>query len=197
MNDDKSSVLTVQELSDHEEIRRIFVEYARYLDAGDHAGSASLFASDGVMAAEIGDAVGPAAIEAAIDAALSPSTRATFPSAVHVMNNQSIDVDGDHATTEVLWFYLTTDDDGVPTVLQAADLLVHPTYADALPTSLIEALATGTPTIATRVGGVPEVVGDSGELVGVGDVAALTESMVALAGDPDRRHQMSVISWRM
>jgi glycosyltransferase involved in cell wall biosynthesis len=80
----------------------------------------------------------------------------------------------------------------VPTVLQAADLLVHPTYADALPTSLIEALATGTPTIATRVGGVPEVVGDSGELVGVGDVAALTESMVALARDPDRRHEMSV-----
>ncbi|WP_116996510.1 nuclear transport factor 2 family protein [Desertimonas flava] len=119
MNDDKSTTLSLQELSDHEEIRRIFVEYARHLDAGDHAGYASLFASDGVMAAEIGDAVGPAAIEAALDAALSPATRATFPPAVHVMNNQSIDVDGDNATTEVLWIYLTTDDDGAPTVLQA------------------------------------------------------------------------------
>ena len=35
------------------------------------------------------------------------------------MNNQRIDIDGDTATTDVLWFYLTTDDDGVPTVLQA------------------------------------------------------------------------------
>lgn len=119
MNDVKSSPLTLQELSDHEEIRRIFVEYARHLDAADHAGYASLFARDGVLVAQIGEAVGPAAIESALDAALSPEMRATFPSAVHVMNNQSIDVDGDTATTEVLWFYLTTDDDGVPKVLQA------------------------------------------------------------------------------
>jgi uncharacterized protein (TIGR02246 family) len=111
--------LTVEELAAHEEIRRIFVEYARYLDAADHAGYASLFARDGVMAAQLGEAVGPAAIKAALDQALSPEVRATFPSAVHVMNNQSIDVDGDTATTEVLWFYLTTDADGVPMVLQA------------------------------------------------------------------------------
>jgi uncharacterized protein (TIGR02246 family) len=114
-----TSDLTLRELADHEEIRRIFVEYARYLDAADHAGYASLFARDGVMAAQLGEAVGPAAIEAALDAALSPQVRATFPSAVHVMNNQSIDVDGDTATTAVLWFYLTTDGDGVPMVLQA------------------------------------------------------------------------------
>ena len=110
---------TLRELADHEEIRRIFVEYARYLDSADHAGYASLFARDGVMVAQLGEAVGPAAIEAALDRALSPDVRATFPSAVHVMNNQSIDVDGDTATTGVLWFYLTTDDDGVPMVLQA------------------------------------------------------------------------------
>ena len=108
-----------QELEDREAIRRIFADYAGYLDAGDHAGYASLFADDGVMAAQLGEAVGPAAIEATLDAALGPSVRATFPSAVHVMNNQRIDIDGDAATTDVLWFYLTTDDDGVPTILQA------------------------------------------------------------------------------
>ncbi len=80
----------------------------------------------------------------------------------------------------------------VPSLLQAADLLVHPTHADALPTSLIEALATGTPVIATRVGGVPEVVGDSGELFDVGDVAALTRSLEDLAADPERRRELSV-----
>ena len=60
----------MQELEDREAIRRIFVDYARYLDAGDHAGYASLFADDGVMAAQLGEAVGPAAIEATLDAAL-------------------------------------------------------------------------------------------------------------------------------
>lgn len=114
MTDDRT-----QELEDREAIRRIFADYAAYLDAGDHAGYASLFADDGVMAAQLGEAVGPAAIEATLDAALGPSVRATFPSAVHVMNNQRIDIDGDAATTDVLWFYLTTDDDGVPTILQA------------------------------------------------------------------------------
>jgi ketosteroid isomerase-like protein len=109
----------VQELEDREEIRRIFVDYARYLDAGDHAGYASLFASDGVMVAQLGEAVGPAAIEATLDAALSPEIRAGFPPAVHVMNNVSVDIDGDTATAEVLWFYLTTDADGVPMVLQS------------------------------------------------------------------------------
>jgi uncharacterized protein (TIGR02246 family) len=109
----------IQELEDREAIRRIFVDYARYLDAADHAGYASLFADDGVMAAQLGEAVGPSAIEAMLDATLGPDVRATFPAAVHVMTNQSIDIDGDTATTEVLWFYLTTDGDGAPTILQS------------------------------------------------------------------------------
>jgi ketosteroid isomerase-like protein len=107
------------ELEDREQIRQLFVDYAGYLDTADHAGYASLFASDGVLNAQLGEAVGPAAIEALLDATLSPEVRATFPPAVHVMNNQRIDVDGDTATTSVLWFYLTTDDDGSPVVLQA------------------------------------------------------------------------------
>ena len=109
----------LQELEDREAIRRIFVDYARYLDAADHAGYASLFADDGVMAAQLGEAVGPAAIEATLDASLGPAVRATFPAAVHVMSNQRIDIDGDTATTDVLWFYLTTDGDGAPTILQS------------------------------------------------------------------------------
>ena len=36
------------------------------------------------------------------------------------MNNQQIDLDGDTGTTDVVWFYLTTDLDGVPTVPNAA-----------------------------------------------------------------------------
>ncbi|MDQ5809099.1 MAG: glycosyltransferase family 4 protein, partial [Actinomycetota bacterium] len=52
-------------------------------------------------------------------------------------------------------------------VLDATDVLLHPTRIDALPTSLIEAAAAGVPVVATDVGGVPEIVvdGEGGLLV--------------------------------
>jgi ketosteroid isomerase-like protein len=105
--------------NDHDEIRRIFVDYARYLDSGDFAGYASLFSQGGVLKAQLGEAVGPAEIERTLDEALGPYLRGGAPPSVHVMNNHRIDIDGDTATTEVIWFYLTVDDDTVPTILQA------------------------------------------------------------------------------
>ena len=109
----------VQQLEDREQIRQIFVDYAKYLDSGDHAGYASLFADDGMMVAQLGEAVGPAAIQEVLDKNLGPHVRSHLPEAIHVMNNQRIDIDGDTATTVVVWFYLTSDPDGVPTVLQS------------------------------------------------------------------------------
>lgn len=50
--------------------------------------------------------------------------------------------------------------DDVMALLDASDLLLHPTHADALPTALIEAAAAGVPVVATRIGGVPEIVDD-------------------------------------
>ena len=108
----------LQLLEDREEIRQIFVDYARFLDSGDHAGYASLFASDGVLSAQLGDAVGPAAIEAILDENLGPQARGHLPEAIHVMANHDIAVDGDTATATVVWFYLTADADGEGTVLQ-------------------------------------------------------------------------------
>jgi len=109
----------LQELEDREHIRQIFVDYAKYLDSGDHAGYAGLFARDGVLLAQLGEAVGPKAIEAVLDENLGPQVRGHLPPAIHVMNNQRIDLAGDRATTLVVWFYLTSDPDGVPTVLQS------------------------------------------------------------------------------
>ena len=109
----------LQELEDREHIRQIFVDYAKYLDSGDHAGYASLFARDGVLLAQLGEAKGPKAIEAVLDENLGPQVRGHLPPAIHVMNNQRIDLAGDRATTVVVWFYLTSDPDGVPTVLQS------------------------------------------------------------------------------
>jgi glycosyltransferase involved in cell wall biosynthesis len=58
--------------------------------------------------------------------------------------------------------------------------------------SVIEALAGGRPVVATRVGGVPDVVRDSvdGYLVEPGDVDALAERLGRLAADPELARRM-------
>jgi glycosyltransferase involved in cell wall biosynthesis len=85
----------------------------------------------------------------------------------------------------------------VPTLMQAADLVVHPSHTDALPTALILALASGVPVVATRVGGVPEIVSrDVGVLVPPKDPAQLAASLAALAAAPEVRRQMSAASRR-
>jgi glycosyltransferase involved in cell wall biosynthesis len=50
--------------------------------------------------------------------------------------------------------------DDVMAVLDAADVLVHPSMVDAFPTALLEAMAAGLPVVATAVGGIPEIVED-------------------------------------
>lgn len=108
-------------MSDHDEaeIRRIFADYATYLDGGDFAGYASLFAERGVLRAQLGEAVGPAEIERILEESLGPYVHNDPVPSIHVMNNHRIDIDGDRATADVIWFYLTIDSDAVPMVLQA------------------------------------------------------------------------------
>jgi len=85
----------------------------------------------------------------------------------------------------------------VPRLLQAVDLVVHPTHADALPTALIHALGAGVPVLATAVGGVPEVVGDrAGVLLPPGDPARLAAGLQELAGDARGRAAMGAAGRR-
>lgn len=114
MSDDRR----LQELEDRERIRQIFVDYARYLDAGDHDGYASLFADDGVLVAQLGEAKGPAAIKSILDENLGQHVREHLPAAIHVMANHDIELTGDTAQSVVVWYYLTSDPDACPTVLQ-------------------------------------------------------------------------------
>ncbi|MFY9579949.1 MAG: glycosyltransferase family 4 protein [Gaiellaceae bacterium] len=71
----------------------------------------------------------------------------------------------------------------------AFDALVLPSGNEGTPVSVIEALAAGTPVVATRVGGVPDVVrdGEDGFLVEPGASDELAERLAHLAGDPDLR----------
>lgn len=81
----------------------------------------------------------------------------------------------------------------VDVLLQAADLVVHPSEIDALPTTLIRALAAETPAVATTVGGIPEIVtSDTGRLVGPGDAAGMAAAILELASDPGARTRMAV-----
>lgn len=72
---------------------------------------------------------------------------------------------------------------------RAADVYVHAARAENLPLAVIEALACGTPVVASHVGGIPEIVeaGVSGDLVRPGDPERLASAVVALLGDDARR----------
>jgi glycosyltransferase involved in cell wall biosynthesis len=71
----------------------------------------------------------------------------------------------------------------VSALLQAADLLVLNSHEEPFGLVLVEAMSSGTPVLATRVGGVPEIVRDSknGWLVERGDTAALAAKLLELS----------------
>ena len=81
----------------------------------------------------------------------------------------------------------------VPAILAACDVFVHPTLEDALPTVLAEAGAAGLPLVASRVGGVPEMVldGRNGRLVPPDDVPALVAALDQLLSDSQEANRMS------
>lgn len=68
----------------------------------------------------------------------------------------------------------------------AADLYVHPSKGDTFPLSTLEAMACGTPVVASRVGGIPEQVEDgvTGRLVGQGDFSGMARAIHDLLKDP-------------
>ena len=74
----------------------------------------------------------------------------------------------------------------------AFDVLVLPSSNEGTPVSAIEALAAGRPVVATRVGGVPDVVrdGEDGFLVETGDTVELADRLAQLARDPALRERM-------
>ena len=82
----------------------------------------------------------------------------------------------------------------VMAVLAAADVLLHPSREDALPTTIIDAMAASTPVVATRVGGIPELIDDgvSGILVPAPPVASdVAAALGELLRDPDRRRRLA------
>jgi L-malate glycosyltransferase len=76
--------------------------------------------------------------------------------------------------------------------LSVADLLLLPSESESFGLSALEAMACEVPVIATRVGGLPEVVrqGETGHLVSIGDIEAMADLAVALLSDQQRLRSM-------
>lgn len=79
------------------------------------------------------------------------------------------------------------------TALKSADLFVLPSHNEGLPLALLEAMAAGLPIVATRAGGIPDVVDDGvhGLLVKPGDVAGLAQAIEHLIVDRDLARNMA------
>jgi sugar transferase (PEP-CTERM/EpsH1 system associated) len=88
---------------------------------------------------------------------------------------------------------LTGTSSRVPELLNAMDVYVLPSLAEGICNSLLEAMSTGLPVIATRTGGNPEVVvdGESGFLFGVGDSGRLAELLSRFQAAPELRYQFA------
>ena len=69
--------------------------------------------------------------------------------------------------------------------------------AEGLPNALLEAGFAGRPVIATRTGGIPEVVGDlGGILVALDDPSEIAAAMIRLLHDARCREEMGAAIWR-
>jgi non-specific protein-tyrosine kinase len=90
----------------------------------------------------------------------------------------------------VFWGHVAHAD--LPAHYRRAAVCVVPSRWDNSPNTVYEAMGCGTPVVASRVGGIPELVtdGETGLLVPPDDPAALAEAVTTLLADPDRRARM-------
>jgi glycosyltransferase involved in cell wall biosynthesis len=87
-------------------------------------------------------------------------------------------------------------DEALHALYAGADVFVHPTRFEGSSLVTLEAMAHGLPIVASRAGGIPDKVehGRNGFLVEPGDVEALAQSLVRIAGDATLRKAMGAAS---
>jgi uncharacterized protein (TIGR02246 family) len=101
----------VQRLEDIVAIHQLFIDYGRYLDAGDIDAYASLFAEDGeVLLGPLGRAKGRAAIKELMTRTLGGRQGGSY----HIISSPQVVLDGDRATATVMWTVIARTADGRP-----------------------------------------------------------------------------------
>lgn len=93
----------------------------------------------------------------------------------------------DAGLAEQVWLPGARDD--IPALMRAMDLFVLPSLAEGICNTVLEAMASGLPVIATHVGGNPDLVtpGQTGSLVPAGEVEVLADTLAAYLNDSARR----------
>ena len=78
--------------------------------------------------------------------------------------------------------------------LKGLDIFVLPSLKEGLPYAVMEAMAAGLPVVATRVGGVPDLItdGENGLLAPPKDPQAIAAALIRLAGSPETRAQIGL-----
>lgn len=85
------------------------------------------------------------------------------------------------------------DEEGMRELYASLDVLLHPSYSEGTPMSLLEAAATGVPVVATLVGGVGNVFsdGETARLFEPGDVGAMAAALMDIARTPGMAEAMA------
>jgi sugar transferase (PEP-CTERM/EpsH1 system associated) len=85
---------------------------------------------------------------------------------------------------DLVW--MPGDQENVPELLRMMDIFLLPSLAEGISNTVLEAMASRLPVIATRTGGTPELIddGENGLLVPVGDAKALAMSIAKMCVDP-------------
>ncbi|WP_028471265.1 TIGR03088 family PEP-CTERM/XrtA system glycosyltransferase [Neptunomonas japonica] len=91
---------------------------------------------------------------------------------------------------EKVW--LAGDRKDIPALLRSMDVFVLPSLGEGISNTVLEAMATGLPVVATRVGGNPELVDDqnTGVLVPVGNSEELARVLLDIVNDKDKLSAM-------
>lgn len=86
----------------------------------------------------------------------------------------------------------------LPELLALVDIQVHPSHAEGVPLAVCEGMAAGLPIVATRVGGIPEVLrhDHSAVLVDPGNPEALARAVLGLIADPARQKSLGAAAQR-
>lgn len=89
--------------------------------------------------------------------------------------------------------------DDIPELLSEADVFVLPSLFEGLPIAVLEAMAAGTPVVATAIGGTDEIVAhdETGLLVPPADPSALAAAIRSVLDDPAAAHRRAVAALAM